>query len=81
MFPTRSPETSSQFSMMKSSRAPTIPPSNAAKVISYAQSPGFPHSRSRRATSAPAARNARAKQIPKVCSVSGPMSISGCTGR
>ena len=79
MLPSRSSETSSQFWMMKSRRAPISPPASAAKPISYAQSTGLPSSFKRTPTSAPAARNASAKQSPKVCSVSGPMSISGCT--
>src|SRR5688500_701696 len=60
-------------------RAPTSPPISAAKISSYDQSGSSPNSRSRRATSPPARRNATAKQIPKVCSVMGPRSSSGCT--
>src|SRR5215208_1504905 len=47
-------------------------------MISYAQSPGRSSSRSRRASTVPAARNATPKQIPKVWRVIGPRSISGC---
>ena len=54
-----------------------MPPTSAAKPISYAQSGGLPISPSRFQISAPAARKARANSGPKVCSVSGPMLISG----
>src|SRR3954471_12712511 len=54
-----------------------MPPTSAAKPISYAQSTGLPISPKRFQSSAPAPRKARANISPKVCSVSGPMWISG----
>src|ERR1700716_184135 len=62
---------------MKYPRAPTSPPTSAAKAISYAQSAGLPSSLNRRAASAPMAMNARAKARPNVFSVIGPMSRLG----
>src|SRR6476620_2081384 len=56
-----------------------MPPISAANPISYAQSGGLPISPKRFQISAPAARKASAKQSPKVCRVSGPTLISGCT--
>src|SRR4051812_28852188 len=56
-----------------------MPPTSAAKPISYAQSTGLPISPKRFQSSAPAPRKARANISPKVCSVSGPMWISGYT--
>src|SRR2546421_8650692 len=64
---------------MKYRREPTRPPTRAAKAISYAQAVGFPSSLKRRAASAPIAMNASAKASPKVFSVIGPRSRSGCT--
>src|SRR3954453_9538848 len=54
-----------------------MPPTSAEKPISYAQSGGLPISPKRFQSSAPAPRKARANISPKVCSVSGPMWISG----
>src|SRR3954464_10342613 len=62
---------------MKEIREPTTPPPSAAKPISYAQPTGLPISPSRFQISAPAPRKARANISPKVCSVTGPMWISG----
>src|SRR5215218_767865 len=57
------------------------PPTSAANPISYAQSTGLPISSKRFQISAPAARKASANINPKVCSVSGPMWISGYISR
>ena len=54
-----------------------MPPTSPAKPISYAQSTGLPISPSRFQISAPAARKASANINPKVCSVTGPILISG----
>src|SRR3954451_24814992 len=54
-----------------------MPPTSAEKPISYAQSTGLPISPKRFQSSAPAPRKARANISPKVCSVSGPIWISG----
>src|SRR5918995_2850865 len=69
---------SSQFSITAQRRAPTMPPTSAAKTISYAQSAGRPISFRRRAANSPATTKPRPIMSPKLCRVRGPSSISGC---
>ena len=69
---------SDQFSATHHSRAPTIPPTSAAKTISYAQSTGLPISFRKREAASPATTKPSPIMRPNVWSVMGPRSISGC---
>src|SRR5581483_2886542 len=62
----RSCLTELQFSIRKSTREPTSPPTSAARIISHAHSGSLPSSRIRLATIAPATTNAQPNAIPKV---------------
>src|SRR5690349_7882347 len=77
--PSTSPETSSQFSAIHHSRAPTRPPMIAAKMNSYAQSRGLPISSRYLAVSQPQTMKAIPSISPNVCRVRPKMFSSGCT--